>query len=498
MTTDVTPSLTTPPSPATARRANGGLDRKARFQAPPQPVRTQDPATRVHNWDEVTLGFDLVTARREAYRCIQCPAAPCQKACPLHNDIPDALRLLEQGDVLGAAAVFRRTSNLPEVCGRVCPQERLCEGHCVVGKHALPVQIGKLEFFVSDYQRRTRGLSYRPAAPFTGMRVAVVGAGPAGLTVAEELAVRGHRCTVYDAWPEPGGILVYGIPSFKLAKEIVADKVAALRALGVEFVCNTRVGRDVSFQELREDYDAVFLGTGAGIGGELGIAGEDLPGVFSATEFLVRANLPPDKLPAEIQAPLPPARRVVVIGAGDTAMDCVRTARRLGADEVTCLYRRTEAEMRGRAEERRYAREEGVQFRFLTAPVRFLADADGRLRAVQCQRMELGEPDATGRRRPLPVPDSEFDLPCDLAVIAIGYGPDPLWQHLDGIQTNRGGLIAVDPETGRTNLRGVFAGGDNVHGPDLVVTAIAAGRRAALAMDGYLRGLTHSTAVAAD
>jgi glutamate synthase (NADPH/NADH) small chain len=500
MTTDATPSLTTPPRPATARRANGGLDRKARFQAPPQPVRKQDPATRIHNWDEVTLGFDLVTARREAYRCLQCPAAPCQKACPLHNDIPGALRLLEQGDVLGAAAVFRRTSNLPEICGRVCPQERLCEGHCVVGKHAPPVQIGKLEFFVSDCARRTRqGAPERaPLSPPTGMRVAVVGAGPAGLTVAEELALRGHLCTVYDAWPEPGGILVYGIPSFKLAKEIVADKVATLRALGVQFVCNTRVGRDVSFQELREDYDAVFLGTGAGIGGELGIAGEDLPGVFSATEFLVRANLPPDKLPAELRAPLPAARRVAVIGAGDTAMDCLRTARRLGADEVTCVYRRTEAEMRGREEERRYAREEGVQFRYLTAPVRFLADDHGWLRAVLCQRMELGEPDATGRRRPVPVPGSEFELACDMAVIAIGYGADPLWRNLDGLDTDRAGLIVVDPETGSTNLRGVFAGGDNVHGPDLVVTAIAAGRRAALAMDRYLRDLPHPSAVAAD
>lgn len=500
MTANLTSQRTAPPAPATTQLATGSVDRKARLQAPPQPVRKQDPATRVQNWDEVTVGFDLAGARLEAYRCIQCPAAPCQKACPLHNDIPGALRLLEQGDVLGAADVFRRTSNLPEICGRVCPQERLCEGHCVVGKHALPVQIGKLEFFVSDYERRTRcgAPERRPAAPPTGMRVAVVGAGPAGLAVAEELAVRGHHCTVYDAWPEPGGILVYGIPSFKLAKEIVADKIAALRALGVEFVCNTRVGRDVSFQELREDYDAVFLGTGAGIGGELGIDGENLPGVFPATEFLVRANLPPDKLPAGLRAPLPPARRVVVIGAGDTAMDCVRTARRLDAEEVTCLYRRTEAEMRGREEERRYAREEGVQFRYLTAPVRFLADAHGRLRAVRCQCMELGEPDATGRRRPLPVPGSEFELACDMAVIAIGYGADPMWQDLDGLQTDRAGLVVVDPETGRTSLRGVFAGGDNVHGPDLVVTAIAAGRRAALAMDRYLRGLTHPSAVAAD
>ena len=269
------------------------IDRKARLKVPPQPMPKQDPAERVHNWEETYLGFDLAAAQLEAYRCIQCPAAPCQKACPVHNDIPGALWLLEHGDVIGAANRFRETNPLPEMCGRVCPQEKLCEGHCVVGKNAIPVQIGKLEFFVADTQRRTEGMPVRERQPATGRRVAIVGAGPAGLAVAEELAAAGHDCVLYDAWPEPGGILLYGIPNFKLAKQIVEEKIAALRALGVVFVCNTFIGRDIGFEELRRSYDVVFLGTGAGVGGTLGIAGEDLEGVYAATEFLVRANLAP-------------------------------------------------------------------------------------------------------------------------------------------------------------------------------------------------------------
>ena len=465
------------------------IDRKARLKAPPQPMPKQDPAVRVRNWDETYLGFDLAAAQLEAYRCIQCPAAPCQKACPVHNDIPGALWLLEQGDVIGAANKFRETSPVPEICGRICPQEKLCEGHCVVGKNAIPVQIGKLEFFVTDFQRRTEGLPRRVREPATGRRVAVVGAGPAGLAVAEELAVHGHECVVYDAWPEPGGILLYGIPDFKLSKTIVEEKIAALRALGIQFACNTFVGRDVSFAELREDYDAVFLGTGAGIGGVLGTEGEDLEGIYAATEFLVRANLSPEQLPQEMHAPVHAGQRVVVIGAGDTAMDCVRTARRLGAAEVTCVYRRSEAEMRGREEERRHAREEGVRFMFLTAPLRFLAGDDGRLRALLCGRMEMGEPDESGRRRPVPVPDSEFELPCDAAVLAIGYSADPLWRQVEGLDTDRSALVLVDRGTGRTGLPGVFAGGDNVNGADLVVTALADARRAAAAMHEYLLGL---------
>jgi glutamate synthase (NADPH/NADH) small chain len=469
-------------------RSNLVIDRKERLKVPPQRMPKQDPAERVHNWDETYLGFDLDVARIEAHRCIQCPAAPCMKACPVHNDIPGALLKLENGDVIGAANVFRETSNLPEICGRICPQESLCEGHCVVGKNNIPVQIGKLEFFVSDQQRRTHGFPLPVCLPRTGRNVAVIGAGPAGLAVAEGLAERGHHCVVYDAWPEPGGILVYGIPSFKLSKQIVEEKIAFLSRLGVEFVQNTCVGRDIAFATLARDYDAVFIGIGAGIGGSLRIEGEELAGVYQATDFLVRGNVTAAARPAEMQSPIQAGDRVVVIGGGDTSMDCVRTARRLGASEVTCIYRRTESEMRGREEERRHAREEGVHFQYLTLPLRFLKDAGG-IRALVCQRMELAEPDESGRRRPVPLAGSEFEIACDTAVVAIGYSADPVLKQSDlALELDRAGLILIDRESGRTNVPGVFAGGDDVNGADLVVTALADGRRAAEAMDRYLRG----------
>jgi glutamate synthase (NADPH) small chain len=448
----------------------------------------QDPVVRIKNWDETYLGFELEFAKLEAHRCIQCPAAPCVKACPVHNDIPGAFLKLENGDVIGAANEFRETSNMPEICGRICPQEVLCEGHCVVGKNNIPVQIGKLEFFASDFQRRTEGFPKRKSAPSTGRRVAIIGAGPAGLAVAEELAVCGHSCTVFDAWAEPGGILLYGVPSFKLSKQIVREKVEYLRCLGVRFIQNTIIGRDYAFSDLVTDNDAVFIGIGAGIGGRLKLSGEDLPQVYTATDFLVRGNVAPEYRPEEMREPLEAGDRVVIIGAGDTAMDCVRTARRVGASEVTCVYRRTEAEIRGREEERRHAREEGVAFLYLTNPVQFIADDAGELRALECQRMDLAEPDESGRRRPVPVPGSEFEIPCDTAVVAIGYAADPVLREPDlGLELDRAGLVLIDRQTGRTNLPGVFAGGDDVNGADLVVTALADGRRAAVAIDKYLR-----------
>ena len=357
------------------------VDRKARIKIPPVPIVKQDPQQRVHNWGEVFTGFDLTVAKVEATRCIQCPAAPCIKACPVGNDIPGALWLLEQGDIVGAANKFRETSNMPEVCGRICPQERLCEGDCVVNNPKTgirPVAIGKLEAFVADEQVRIMGIPRPPIPPATGHRVAVVGSGPAGLACAEELRKHGHAVTVFDQWPEPGGILRYGIPNFKLAKEVLARLLEHVRAIGVEFVPNTRIGRDRTVDDLlAQGYDAVFLGHGAPVGGTLGVAGEDLRNVYQATEFLVRGNLSPAELPEEMRSPLPVGRHVAVVGAGDTAMDCVRTAIRLGADEVTCLYRRTEAEMLGRQEERAHAHEEGVRFQFLTVPMRLLGDEDG-------------------------------------------------------------------------------------------------------------------------
>jgi glutamate synthase (NADPH/NADH) small chain len=355
-----------------------------------------------------------------------------------------------------------------------------------------PVTIGKLEAFATDYQRQQLGgypLPKYPADP-SGRKVAIIGSGPAGLAVAEDLALRGHSCTVYEFWPEPGGVLVYGIPNFKMRKAIVDEYLAYLEKLGVTFLCNVYVGRDVTLDQLFADgFDAVFLGTGAGVGNEMEIEGESLKGVHKATDFLVRGNLAPDQLPEHLREPLPPPTSVVVIGGGDTSMDCVRTAVRLGAQSVTCVYRRTEAEMLGRAEERKNAREEGVVFEMLTLPTRILGDDSGQVTAVECQRMELGEPDESGRRRPIPVKGSEFLLPADTVAIAIGYGADPIVPSTtSGIKADRKALIQVDPH-GRTSRPGVFAGGDNVNGADLVVTALADGRRAGLAIEEYLSGL---------
>ncbi len=468
-----------------------------------QPVPKQDAEARKRNFEETYLGFDLNAAKIEASRCIQCPSAPCQEACPVSNDVPGAFALLEIGDILGAAEKFRETSNLPEMCGRLCPQESLCEGSCVVGfairpdgHSEPPVTIGKLESFCTDYQRRELNgyphPRYRPEP--TGRNVAVIGSGPAGLAVADELAKLGHGCTVFEFWPEPGGVLVYGIPNFKMRKSILDEYVAYLTAMGVKFRCNTYVGRDITIdQMLAGEFDAVFVGTGANIGNEMGIAGEGLRGVHTATDFLVRGNLRPDQLPPHLSEPLPPPRDVVVIGGGDTSMDCVRTAIRLGAKNVVCVYRRTEAEMLGRQEERKNAREEGVRFEMLALPTRIVGDAAGNVTAVEIQRMELGEPDESGRRRPVPVPGSEFIVPADTVAIAIGYGADPiLAQTTSGLRADRKALIQVDA-TGRTSRPAIFAGGDNVNGADLVVTALADGRRAAAAIAEYLAGLSMET-----
>ncbi len=466
-------------------RSKLDIDRKARLKIPRQGMPKQEPAARVRNWNEVYLPITLDVAKIEAERCIQCPAAPCIKACPVGNDIPGAFWKLEGGDVMGAAEVFYETNNLPEMCGRFCPQERLCEGHCVVGKNAPPVAIGRLEAFVSDHYRHHGGYD-APALPApTGHRVAVVGAGPAGLAVAEELAKKGHAVTLYDAWPEPGGVLLYGIPNFKMEKELVETKIAYLRKLGIEFTGNTYAGRDVTIDQLFErGFHAVFLGHGASSGSRLDVPGIDLPGVIMATEFLVRGNLAPELLPGHMRQPLPKAERVLVIGGGDTSMDCVRTAVRLGAREVTCAYRRTEAEQLGRTEERVHAREEGVRFEYLAAPLSLEAGPDGQVAKARFARMMLGEPDESGRRRPVPAGE-EFEVEADLVAIAIGYRSDEALAE-DAKVAHERDLVVVDAGTGRTSRPGVFAGGDCVNGADLVVTAVAAGRTAAAAIHAYL------------
>jgi glutamate synthase (NADPH) small chain len=467
------------------------LQRQAKFKIQRVPIRKQDPELRVYNWNEVFLGYTPDDSAVEAARCLQCEHQPCTVACPVGNDIPAALWLLEHGDISGAANKFRETNNEPEICGRICPQEKLCEGACVVGYRNPPVNIGKLEAFCTDYQRRFEGYPVRKKSPDSGMRVAVVGAGPASLVVAEELTVCGHDCVIYDAWPKPGGLLLYGIPNFKLDKTVVYEYLAHLEEIGIEFICNTRIGAGFTVDDLldKHGYDAVFIGHGAPVNGKLEIEGEDLQNVYQATEYLIRGNLAVDDLPHHLRERPTAGTHTLVVGGGDTSMDCVRTAKRLAPESrVTLVYRRTESEMQGRAEERVHAREEGVAFNYLTTPTRFVGDEHGRIKSVKLIRMELGPPDNSGRRSPIPKPGSEFSLECDTVVLAVGYWPDPeIGDTTTGLETHKWGLIKVETEeTGRTSRDGVFAAGDNVRGADLVVTAVAAARNAARTMDQYL------------
>ncbi len=463
------------------------VDRKARMRIPLENVRSRPVEARLADFEATFLPLTEDQARQAASRCIHCPEAPCVEACPVHNDIPSAMWLIEHGDFEAAAQVYRQTSSLPEVCGLVCPHEALCQGSCVRNKRGEPVITGALEAFVTTYQR-ARGDVELPQAEPSGRRVAIVGSGPAGLACAERLAAQGHSVTVFEAAPAPGGLLTYGIPNFKLPKDIVEARIEDFRRAGIRFVPGTRIGSDRQIDDLfGEGFEAVFLGVGSGVDADMEIPGDDLPGVYQATPFLAGANVHPDQLAPGVKQPRVGAR-VAVIGGGDTASDCLRTALRMGAEEVTCLYRRTEAEMPGGKTDRELAREEGAQYRFLTQPVRFHPGPDGAVGSVECLQCELGEPDASGRRRPVPIEGSNFSVPAETVVLALGYWPDPLLgKTTPDLETYKYGLIVADPESGATSRPGVFAVGDAVSGPDLVVTAMRGGRRAALAIDAYLR-----------
>jgi glutamate synthase (NADPH/NADH) small chain len=465
------------------------IDRKTRARTPSLEVLTRPVDERICDFNDVVIPMDAEQAMYEASRCVQCPdPAPCVLACPVHNDIPSAMYLIEQGKFLEAARLYRQTSSMPEICGRVCPQEQLCQGSCSQKKSITPVLTGPLEAFVADYERCTVGVEVSRGEP-TGKRVAIVGSGPSGLACAEQLVEKGHEITIFEAKPTYGGLLTYGIPNFKLSNEVVFSRIQDLERAGVKFVFNTYIGKGKSIDDLfAEGFEAVFVGVGSEIDAPMEAPGEDLPGVYKATEFLMRCNLEFDLLPEELRSRPELGKRVAVIGGGDTASDCLRTALRMGAEEVVCLYRRTEVEMPGGKHDRELAREEGARYEFLTQPVRFIAGENGRLAQIECIRMELGEPDAKGRRRPVPIEGSNFIYDADTAVLALGYWPDPvIGETTPELETQKWGLIVADAETGETTRPGVYAGGDDVTGPDLVVTAMAAGRKAAKAIDEYLR-----------
>jgi glutamate synthase (NADPH/NADH) small chain len=450
------------------------------------PIRPVDE--RVMDFDNVFLPLNPDRAIYEAKRCIHCAdPAPCYKACPAHNDISLALWHIENGEFLKAAQVYRQTSSLPEICSQVCPHEQLCQGSCVRNKRCEPVLTGPLENFAVLYERNAVGVELA-VGKTSGKRVAVVGAGPAGLGCAEQLVQMGHVVHIYDAKPAPGGLLTYGIPNFKLPKDHIFLIWEDLMNAGVEFVPNTYIGVDQTIDDLfSEGYDAVFLGVGVGVDAPMRAEGEDLPGVIKATEFLMRANVPAEMLPADMQGPIKIGKRVFVIGGGDTASDCLRTAVRMGAEHVVCLYRRTESEMPGNSHDRELAQEEGAAFEFLTQPIRFMPGDDGRVAKIECVRMQLGEADKSGRPRPIPIEGSNFIVDADTVIKAIGYWPDEtISATTDGLETYNWGLIVTDPETGETSRSGVFAGGDIATGPDMVVTAMVAGRKAARSIDKYL------------
>jgi glutamate synthase (NADPH/NADH) small chain len=463
------------------------MEAKERMQIPRQKMPEQDPKARGKNFNEVPFGYDKETAIREAQRCLKCKKPSCVTGCPVEIDIPGFISLIESGDFIGAAKKIKETNALPAVCGRVCPQEEQCEIKCILAKKGDPVAIGRLERFAADYERNAGEVEVPKIAAPTGRKIAVVGSGPAGLTVAGTLRLLGHEVTVFEALHKTGGVLVYGIPEFRLPKAIVEAEVNYLKKMGVKFLTNYVIGKIRTVDTLLSEYDAVFLGTGAGLPLFLGVPGENLNGVYSANEYLTRSNLMKAYLFPKYDTPIVLGKNVAVIGGGNVAMDSARTALRLGADNVYIIYRRSLEEMPARKEEVHHAQEEGIQFHILTNPVAFIGDENNWVKEIECQKQELGEPDDSGRRRPVPIKGSEFKIPVDTVVVAIGNSPNPLVPSTTpGLDTGRKGNVEANEETGLTSRKGVYAGGDIVTGAATVILAMGAGRKAAQAIHDYV------------
>jgi glutamate synthase (NADPH/NADH) small chain len=454
-----------------------------------RPMPKQDHLERIRNFDEVALGYAVETAREEASRCLNCKNPLCNKGCPVGIDIPGFIKCIIEGDFSSGIRKIKETNALPAVCGRVCPQEEQCEKMCVLGKKGEPVSIGRLERFLADWEAAQAKIEIPEVAPKTGKKVAIVGAGPAGITVANDLLILGHDVTIFEALHECGGVLIYGIPEFRLPKSIVSREVEYVKRLGAQIQMDYIVGTTRTVDELLEEFDALFVGAGAGLPWFMEIPGENLNGVYSANEYLTRVNLMKGYRFPEYDTPVKQPSRVAVVGGGNVAMDSARTAVRLGADEVHLVYRRSRTELPARLEEVENAEEEGIIFDLLTLPVRLIGDENGWIKEIECLEMELGEPDESGRRRPVPVKGSNFLMPADAVVIAIGNSPNPLVpMTTPGLEINKKGGIVTNPETALTSKPKVWAGGDVVRGAATVISAMGDGRIAAAAIHKYLTG----------
>ncbi|MDR1963050.1 MAG: NADPH-dependent glutamate synthase [Planctomycetaceae bacterium] len=451
------------------------------------PMLEQPAKVRARNFLEVPLGYTPEMAQTEAARCIQCKKPACVEGCPVGVKIPEFLKLLRENHFAAAARKIKETNALPAVCGRVCPQESQCESKCILGKKSEPVAIGRCERFAADYEREQHLVEMPPKQPPNGQKIAVVGAGPAGLTVAGDMILLGYDVTVFEAFHKPGGVLMYGIPEFRLPKAIVEHEVEYLVQLGVRIELNQVIGKTLTIEELLDDFVAIFIGVGAGLPMFLNLPGEDLGGVYSANEYLTRSNLMKAYQFPYYDTPIIRGQNVCVIGGGNVAMDAARTAMRLGAESVKIVYRRSHAELPARAEEIHHAEEEGIEFLFLTNPQQYLGNEQGKVRAIICNKMELGEPDASGRRRPVKIPDSSFELPTDCVIVAAGALANPLLtKNTPGLELNQRGYI-VATENGRTSRPMVWAGGDIVTGSATVILAMGAGRNAAQDMNAFLQ-----------